>query len=184
MTHENDISLNAKLTAQMAQFYEQAPHEEPEPEEASALPPRGLPRGKPFPKGTSGNPFGRVPGSRNNATRLAQALFDARAAAVSDRAIELALEGNGAALKFCLERILPRQREAAVMVDLPPLDTIKDCSDAIATVIATATAGEITLRDAQTLIAMIESHCDTIATQEFDRRITAVEQAAANDSRY
>ena len=127
----------------------------------------GLPRGKPFAKGTSGNPSGRVPGSRNNATRLAQALFDTRAAAVSDRAIELALEGNGAALKFCLERILPRQRESAVMVDLPPLDTIKDCSDAIAMVIATATAGEITLRDAQTLIAMIESHCETIAT---DRR--------------
>ena len=39
----------------------------------------GLPRGKPFAKGTSGNPFGRVPGSRNTATRLAQSLFEAAA---------------------------------------------------------------------------------------------------------
>ena len=144
----------------------------------------GLPRGKPFAKGTSGNPFGRVPGSRNTATRLAQSLFDERAKAISDRAIEMALAGNAAALKFCLERILPRQREAAVMVDLPPLETIKDCSDATSAVIATAAAGEITPRDAHRLIGMIEGHCETIVAQEFEGRIRALEAEAGGRSRY
>src|SRR5258708_10256635 len=51
-------------------------------------------RGRPFPKGQSGNPAGRPRGSSNRATRAAEMLLDGEAAALTrkaERAVELAL---------------------------------------------------------------------------------------------
>ena len=103
------------------------------------------PRGKPFAKGSSGNPHGRPPGARNKSTLAAQALLDARSEEIADRAITLALDGNALALKLCFERIVPRPREAAIAIDLPPVVTIDECNTAIATAIAAAAAGELSV---------------------------------------
>jgi hypothetical protein len=64
-------------------------------------------RGRPFKAGQSGNPTGKRLGTRNKATMAAQALLDGEADALTRRAVELALEGNMAALRLCLERLLP-----------------------------------------------------------------------------
>src|SRR5438477_6015095 len=48
-------------------------------------------RGRPFPKGQSGNPAGRPRGSSNRATRAAEMLLDGEAAALTRKAVELAL---------------------------------------------------------------------------------------------
>src|SRR5690242_19586979 len=58
---------------------------------------RGRPamtRGRPFVRGQSGNLAGRPPGSRNRTTIAAQALLDGEAAALSLKAVELALGGD------------------------------------------------------------------------------------------
>src|SRR5579864_4850674 len=65
--------------------------------------------GRRFVKGVSGNPAGRPPGSRNAATELAQALLDGEADALVRRCVGLALDGNPAAMKLCLERLVPRR---------------------------------------------------------------------------
>ena len=48
--------------------------------------------GRPFAKGRSGNPAGRAAGSRNRATLIAQAMLDDEAAALTRKAVELALD--------------------------------------------------------------------------------------------
>ena len=53
-------------------------------------------------KGTSGNPDGRPMGSRNRATLAAQTLLDGEGERLTRKAIELALEGDRAALRLCL----------------------------------------------------------------------------------
>ena len=47
-------------------------------------------RGRPFPPGVSGNPAGRLPGTRNRATMAAEALLDGEAEALTRKAIDAA----------------------------------------------------------------------------------------------
>ncbi len=54
----------------------------------------GRARGRPFAKGQSGNPGGRPRGSTNRATRAAELLLDGEAAALTRKAVELALAGD------------------------------------------------------------------------------------------
>ena len=133
------------------------------------------PRGKPFAKGSSGNPHGRPPAERNKSTLAAQALLDARSEEIADRAITLALDGNALALKLCFERIVPRPREAAIAIDLPPVVTIDECNTAIATAIAAAAAGELSVRQARGLVALINGQRRSIQDEEFMERLHAVE---------
>jgi len=66
-------------------------------------------RGRPFQRGQSGNPSGRPRGSSNRATRAAELLLDGEATALTRKAVELALAGDPAALRLCLDRtVAPR----------------------------------------------------------------------------
>ena len=59
-----------------------------------------------FSKGTSGNPAGRPPGSRDRATLLMESLLEGEAEQLTRKAIELALAGDIATLRLCLERLI------------------------------------------------------------------------------
>jgi hypothetical protein len=104
---------------------------------------RGRGQGRPFARGVSGNPAGRPPGARNRATEIAQALLDGEADALARKCIELALEGDRAALKLCLERLVPR-RPRAVAVDLPAIASTADLAPAIAAIAHGVATGGLT----------------------------------------
>ena len=78
-------------------------------------------RGRPFEKGMSGNPTGRPSGSRNATTLALEALLDGQANALTQKAIDLALTGDMAALRLCLDRILPPRKDRPVSFTLPRL---------------------------------------------------------------
>ena len=137
------------------------------------------PRGRPFAKGASGNPYGRPLGARNKSTLLARALLDEGTRDITDRVIALALAGDPLALKLCFERILPRKRDVAITLDLPPVETIADCSKAIAVVIAAVAAGEFTPKEGRVLITLIEGQRRCTDYDEMERRLTAIEAAIA-----
>src|SRR5262249_57635574 len=61
----------------------------------------------PFQKGQSGNPAGRPRGIVNRATALAQNLLSERAEGIARKVIELAEEGDMAAIRVCMERLRP-----------------------------------------------------------------------------
>ena len=73
-------------------------------------------RGRPFEKGRSGNPAGRRRGSRNRSTQAAQLLLEGEAEALTRKAVELALGGDPAALRLCLDRVIPPHRRRLVRV--------------------------------------------------------------------
>jgi hypothetical protein len=77
-------------------------------------------RGKPFRKGQSGNPAGKLKGTRNAATLAAEALLDGESAALTRKAIELARKGDMAALRLVFTRIVPPRRERPFQFALPP----------------------------------------------------------------
>jgi Family of unknown function (DUF5681) len=79
----------------------------------------GKQRGKPFKPGKSGNPAGKPKGSRNATTRAMEALLDGESEAHTRKAIELAKGGDMAALRLCLDRILPPRKDRPLKFALP-----------------------------------------------------------------
>jgi len=134
-----------------------------------------------FQKGRSGNPAGRQPGSRNQATIAAEVLLEGEAEALTRRAIELALEGDTTALKLCLERILPQRRSRRVIFDLPPIDRIEDLGKAIGSVLQEATSGQLFLDEAAALIGMMEFQRKALETIDLEQRLQALEAETEED---
>ena len=81
-----------------------------------------------FQKGQSGNPDGRPRGSRNKATILLRDLLDGDSEAIARKAIELAKQADIAAIRVCLERLVPPRRSEPIVFELPPLATAADSS--------------------------------------------------------
>ena len=69
---------------------------------------------------------GRPKGARNKTTLAVEALLDGEADAITRKAIEMALEGDGAAIRLCLERLLPARKDSPVVFALPPIATALD----------------------------------------------------------
>lgn len=61
----------------------------------------------------AGNP-GRPRGSRHKATLAVEALLDCEAGALTQKTVEMALEGDGLALRLCLERVAPPRTDIPV----------------------------------------------------------------------
>jgi len=79
-------------------------------------------RGRPFKKGRSGNPGGRRQGSYNKATVAAPTLLARESEALTRKTVEMALAGDPAAMRLCMERVLPPCLERIVKFRLPPIE--------------------------------------------------------------
>ena len=130
-----------------------------------------------FKKGQSGNPNGKPKGARNQATLAAEAVLDGEAEALTRKAIEKALEGDMAAIRLCLERILPASKSRPIEIDLPPVETAEDITAAHGVVIAAMARGEITPDDASTIAGVLEARRRAIETVELEKRIDILEGA-------
>ena len=147
-------------------------------------------RGRPFPKGQSGNPAGRPRGSSNRATRAAEMLLEGEATALTRKAVELALAGDRAALRLCLDRTVAPRRERAVEVALPPIHGADDILAAIKVVSGAVGRGAITpgegftlsqMIDGEgfTLSQMIETFLRAIEASDFEGRLRELEEDQA-----
>jgi hypothetical protein len=128
-----------------------------------------------FSKGQSGNPAGKPPGARHRATMAAEALLDGEVQALTRKAIERALEGDGVALRLCLERILPARKDRPVKFDLPPVETASDISKALGAITKSMAAGELTPDEAGTVATVMEAHRKAIETAELEERVRRLE---------
>jgi hypothetical protein len=135
------------------------------------------PRGRPFEPGNSGNPHGRPKGSRNKTTMVIEALFDGEAAAITRKAIEKAMEGDMAALRLCVERLLPARRDRPVVFELPKIATAADALEASSAVLAACAEGILSPREASEVMALVATHTRTLELTEIEVRLTALEKA-------
>ena len=135
---------------------------------------RGRGPGKPF---QPGNP-GRPPGARHKATLAAEALLDGESEALTRKAVEAALGGDMAALRLCLDRIVPPRRERPVTFRIPPLKSAEDAAVAMAAITEAVAAGELLLGEAESASALVERFVRTIEAGEFEKRLRVLEAAA------
>jgi hypothetical protein len=83
---------------------------------------------------------------------------------------ELALAGDAAALRLCLDRVLGPRRGRPVELALPPIDSAADLVRAMAAVAAAAAGGAITPDEALTLSQMADAFARSLAAREEERR--------------
>jgi Family of unknown function (DUF5681) len=133
-------------------------------------------RGRPFPKGCSGNPGGRPQGARNAATVIAEHLLDGEAEALTRKAIQKAKQGDIVALRLCLDRILPPRRERPMAFALLRLKSPNDAAQAMAVIAAGLASGDITSSEAAELANVVDAFTRVLAASDFDTRIAALEQ--------
>jgi hypothetical protein len=136
----------------------------------------GKQRGKPFQKGQSGNPDGRPKGSRNATTLALENLLDGQATALTQKAIDLALAGDMAALRLCLDRILPPRKDRPVTFTLPPIDSAQDAAATVSAVLAAVAAGDLTPTDAGEISKLIEAYVKALETAELAERLERLER--------
>ena len=132
-----------------------------------------------FVRGQSGNPAGRPRGCLDHVNRAAQILLAGEGAALTRRAIELALGGDPAAMRLCLERVLGPCRERAVEFVMPPIRSAADLATAMSAVADATAQGAITPREAMQLGQVVEAYVRAVEATEFEQRLKALELADA-----
>lgn len=133
-------------------------------------------RGRPFPKGRSGNPAGKPRGARNRATLAAETLLDGETEGLTRKAIELALAGDVTALRLCLDRIISPRRDRPIKFSLPMLSTAADALAAINAITKGVMRGELTDSEAKTLLEIVGSFREVLSLVDYEARLTALEQ--------
>jgi hypothetical protein len=122
----------------------------------------------------AGNP-GRPRGARHKATEAALALLDGEAEALTRRAIDAALAGDAAALRLCLERILPPRRDAAAPFDLPPMESAQDAASAAGAVLAAVAAGDLTPGEGTAVMGLVEQFRRALEMSVLEFRLARLE---------
>ncbi|ATQ68734.1 DUF5681 domain-containing protein [Methylosinus trichosporium] len=129
-----------------------------------------------FQKGQSGNPRGKPKGARHRATILAEALLDGEAEKLTRKAIELALDGDGVALRLCLERIAPPRKDRPVGFPLPNIERPADAVAASAAILAAVAQGDLTPDEAERVLRLLAEHVKIVETTELEERLKRLEE--------
>ena len=127
-------------------------------------------------KGVSGNRVGKPKGTRHRATRAVEDLLAGESEKLTRKAVEIALGGDVAALRLCMERICPPRKERPVDFPLPPLVTPNDAAQAMGEIVGGIASGELCPGEAQELGRLVEAFARTIEVRELEDRLTALEQ--------
>ena len=137
-------------------------------------------QGSQFKPGQSGNPNGRPNGSRNKATMALEALLDGEGEAITRKAVESALNGDMAAIRLCMERLIPVRKDGPVSFNLPDMNNADDGAKAMAGVLRALADGDITPNEASSVAGVIETYRKTLETAEFEGRLKSLEQVSQN----
>lgn len=130
-----------------------------------------------FKPGQSGNPAGRKKGARNKVTMAVAELLDGQYEAITQAAVDKALEGDTVAMRLCLDRIAPAKKDGPVSIDLPPIKTVQDAVLASQAVLSAVANGEVTPDEAGRIMALLATHKQLVETGDIEQRIEKLEAA-------
>jgi len=123
---------------------------------------------------TTGN-SGRPKGARNKATQAVLALLEGEATALTRKAVEMALAGDGVALRLCLDRIAPPRKDNAVQFAMPRMATAHDAAQAAGAVLTAVADGELTPTEGAQIMGLVDSFRRVLETSELELRVAALE---------
>ena len=120
---------------------------------------------------------GRPKGARNKKTVGIESLLEEQAEALTQTAISKALEGDGLALRLCMERIAPAPKDKSVSFPLPEMNDAMDASKASSSVLTAVSEGELTPTEGTRVMGLIDSYRRTLELTEIEGRLQALENA-------
>jgi hypothetical protein len=127
---------------------------------------------------TAGN-SGRPKGARNKKTLAIESLLEGQAEALTQTAISKALDGDGMALRLCMERIAPAPKDNSVTFALPHMNNALDASQAASSVLTAVSDGNLTPIEATRVMGLIDSYRRTLELTEIEQRLQVLENANA-----
>jgi hypothetical protein len=108
-------------------------------------------------------------GSLTCASRAAQAQFDGRANALVSKAVDMALRGDAAALRLCIERILPARKESPLFFNLAAVRSAAGAESLMAAVIEAMARGDLTPSQAAQMARPIDVFVRTSIAAAIER---------------
>ena len=132
-----------------------------------------------FRKGARANPHGAPRGSRHWASRMAEALIDGEGEEIVRVTIQKALAGEDAALKICMDRLLPPRKDRPVRFDLPTIADAVGLLAAHADMLRATADGEITPSEAREISGLIEGQRNLFELVTLAKKIAAIERMLA-----
>ena len=119
----------------------------------------------PFVKDESGTRAGRPSVARGKAL-VCEALIDAEGESLTRLLIGRAHEGDAAAVRLCLDRVLPRGSDRPVLFPLPRIESPEAVREAVGCITVAAGTGELTPRQAVDLLRVVERSARALAAAE------------------
>ena len=108
-----------------------------------------------------------------------EALLEEGAEQLINKAMTMALDGDTAAMRLCLERILPVRRDRLVHLDLPPIGSAKEISGAMSTILKAIGEGQITPGEGEMIANILATQTNVFVAEELESRLEKVESLVA-----
>ena len=125
---------------------------------------------------SNGN-VGKTKGTRNKKTLAIESLLEGQAEALTQTAISKALEGDGLALRLCMERIAPAPKDNSVSFPLPEMKDAMDASKAASSILTAVSEVELSPIEGIRVMGLIDSYKRTLELTEIEERLQALENA-------
>lgn len=126
-----------------------------------------------FKPGKSGNPAGRPPGIPDRRVAL-RALLEPHAKDLIETAVALAKKGDQAALRMCLDRLVPPLRATDQPVIVEGMNG--SLTDQGRMILAAMGKGELAPDLAVTLIQALGALAGVVKVDDLEKRLTAIEE--------
>jgi ribosomal protein L17 len=124
-------------------------------------------------------PAGRALGSRNKQTLAAEAALFEHAQQLVDTLVTRAKNGDPAAMRLAMERILPTGRGRPLPIELPPVRSAEDAQAAVGTIMDALQQGALSAREAVDLINVVTALTRLTGTIEYIQKVARREVAKA-----
>jgi hypothetical protein len=129
-----------------------------------------------FLPGNSGNPSGKVPGTRNRATRLRELIEDGEERIIGRVLIDKAKAGDAVAARFVIGHLMPLPRGRAIELDLPEGTWAGDIVASFNATMMAMAAGDITPDEALTITRTFDGRLKALKAWELERWLTRYEK--------
>jgi hypothetical protein len=132
--------------------------------------------GRPFQPGVSGNPAGKPKGVRSKSTVFGEQIMQADAEEIVKAVVTAAKNGDGAAMRLCIERLIPVRKGRPIAFDIPRIDSAAGVKAALGKIAKAMATGHLTVEEAAGASTVIEATRKVIEIEELEARIQRLEQ--------